>query len=112
MSDKFLIFTTHGLCGKDEYFITARETIDESKCFNSRKEADAWSDEWIDSYHRIVNVADLSKNGTFNCPHCERDFEHQHVLDKKGYVHTTILRHKKPRKQGRKFVADHEQEKV
>lgn len=31
------------------------------------------------------------KIGTFNCPHCERNFVHQHIVDKKGFVHTTIL---------------------
>jgi len=32
-------------------------------------------------------VIELSPEGTFKCPHCQRPTPHEHIVDRKGYVH-------------------------
>jgi len=32
-------------------------------------------------------VIELSPEGTFKCPHCQRTTPHEHIVDRKGYVH-------------------------
>jgi len=29
----------------------------------------------------------LTNRGTTKCPHCPRDYPHQHSIDRKGFVH-------------------------
>lgn len=108
--DKFIIRTSYGvLLGKiirdfgggivERYSILPPkrkdriETIDDTKCFDSYKEAQITADEILESHYEIVRTDELAV-GTFNCPHCERDYIHQHIIDKKGFVHSTILQGK------------------
>lgn len=93
MTDKFLILTDYDiLYGKDGYSISSRGPIDESKCFNSEEDADDAADSITDHSYSIINISEMYPSGTVNCPHCERKYEHQHIIDRKGYVHSTTLK--------------------
>jgi len=90
---KYLILTDYDVFyGKDGYSCKERETPDESKCFDTLDEAYDAADHITDHSYDVVAVSSLSEKGTFNCQHCERDYEHQHVIDRKGNVHATILK--------------------
>ncbi len=94
---KYLIKTDYGvLYGKDGYSVLPPERsekferIDENKCFDDEDEAHEAAEDITDHSYKVVEVSGLSLGST-KCPHCGRTEIHQHVIDRKGFVHSTTL---------------------